>query len=132
MPVTFIYRIGNNPKTYYGKLNMGLSDDFPVDEEAKDQLVIGLRKYGLKHVSKKLLKVAILSVYNANMYYASAKENKVFDFVCEQRRGRQTEYWVNGIKLSDQRLNADQRPNNEIPPPPNPLNLRDFLHDTTR
>jgi len=126
MPATFIYKIGNNPKTYYGKLNMGLSDDFPVDEEAKDQLVIGLRKYGLKHVSKKLLKVAILSVYNSNMYYSSNKENKVFDFVCEQRRGRQPEYWVNGIKLADQRLtdqklNADQRL--EIPPPPEPLNL---------
>ena len=125
MPATFIYKIGNNPKTYYGKLNMGLSDDFPVDEEAKDQLVIGLRKYGLKHVSKKLLKVAILSVYNSNMYYSSNKENKVFDFVCEQRRGRQPEYWVNGIRLSadqklaDQKL-ADRRLDN-IPPPPEPL-----------
>jgi len=95
MPVTFIYKIGKNPKTFYGKMDSNnLSDDFPVDEEIKDLLVRGLTKYGLKNVNKKMFKVAVLSIYS-NIYYTSNKENKVFDFVHKYN----DIFWVNGKKL---------------------------------
>lgn len=96
MPVTFIYKIGKNPKTFYGKISTNnLSDDFPVDEEIKDSLVRGLTKYGLKNVNRKMFRVAILSIYK-NVYYASNKENKVFDFV---HNNSDDIFWVNGKKL---------------------------------
>jgi hypothetical protein len=35
-----------------------------------------------------------LSIYSNNIFYASSKENKVFDFVFEDEN-----FWVNGKKI---------------------------------
>ena len=78
--ITFIYKIGNNPKTYYGKYNTKYVSD---DHEGLDNFVVrpflmrGLNEYRKQKNLPKLkakIQLGILS---------SKKEIKAFDFYCD-------------------------------------------------
>lgn len=84
--ITFIYRVGNNPKTYYGKYCGDISDDHEgLDKEVYWDLVHGLNKYRKKNGKPKLtskIHIGILS-FSSDRYipvYSSERENKCFDF----------------------------------------------------
>ena len=52
--ITFIYKVGKNYKTYYGKYCFDyISDDHEgLDNEVKDILITGLNKYRKKIIFK--------------------------------------------------------------------------------
>ena len=84
MPViTFIYKIGKNPTTYYGKyITDYLSDDHDgLDREVRPILVKVLNEYRKKKgywlLNSKQIKIGIISLYND---YSSKRETKCFDF----------------------------------------------------
>ena len=89
--ITFIYKIGNNPKTYYGKYNVDYVSD---DHEGLDNFVVrpilmrGLNEYRKQKNLPKLkakIHLGILSFSN-NRYiptFSSKKEIKTVDFYCD-------------------------------------------------
>jgi len=85
--ITFIYKVGKNPKTYYGKCCLDyISDDHTgLDNEVKYILTQGLNKYReqnnlQKRKSKITIGVLSFSSNNIIMTYSSPKEIKCFDF----------------------------------------------------
>jgi len=86
--ITFIYKVGKNYKTYYGKYCFDyISDDHEgLDEEVKYILKKGLNEYRQKNNIKKLkskhIIIGILS-FSSNQIipiYSSDNEIKCFDF----------------------------------------------------
>jgi len=85
--ITFIYKIGNNSKTYYGKyITDYVSDDHEgLDEEVKYTLVDGINRYRNKKALPKLhskIHIGIMS-FSSNKYipvYSTEKEINCFDF----------------------------------------------------
>jgi hypothetical protein len=90
--ITFIYKIGKNYKTYYGKYCFDyISDDHDgLDNEVKYILIKGLNEYRkknnmkelkTKHIMKKII-IGILSFSSNNIIptYSTDNEIKCFDF----------------------------------------------------
>jgi predicted secreted protein len=85
--ITFIYKVGKNYKTYYGKYCFDyISDDHEgLDNELKDILIKGLNEYRKKNNIKKLkskIIIGILSFSSNNIIptFSSDNEIKCFDF----------------------------------------------------
>ena len=85
--ITFIYKVGKNPKKYYGKYCIDyMSDDHEgLDEEVKYILHIGLHEYRLSKGLKKReykLKVGILSFSSNRVIptYSTDADIEIFDF----------------------------------------------------
>ena len=85
--ITFIYKVGKNYKTYYGKYCFKyISDDHEgLDNEVKDILIKGLNEYRKKNNVQKLkskIMIGILS-FSSNAIiptYSTDNEIKCFDF----------------------------------------------------
>lgn len=84
--ITFIYKIGKNPKTYYGKILDDISDDHEgLDNEVRYILKEGLNKYRKKNNIQKIkskIMIGVLSL-SANQIiptYSTNDEIKCFDF----------------------------------------------------
>ena len=85
--ITFIYKVGKNYKTYYGKYCFDyISDDHEgLDNEVKYILIKGLNKYRKKNNIQKLktkIIIGILSFSSDNIIptYSTDNEIKCFDF----------------------------------------------------
>jgi hypothetical protein len=86
--ITFIYKVGQNPKTYYGKYCVDyISDDHEgLDLEVKNVLINGLNKYrqqnNIQRVKSKNVVVGVLSFSSDRVIpiYFTNKEIKCFDF----------------------------------------------------
>ena len=88
MFITFIYRIENNPKTYFGKYNTDyISDDHEgLDKEISHVLLDGINNYrkrkNLEKIADNNITIGVLS-FSWNKYitvYSSDDEIKCFDF----------------------------------------------------
>ena len=94
--ITFIYRIGDNDKTYFGKYN----PTYLSDEEVKSWLVDGLNSYRKQEKLPTIIEpihVGVLSL-SEHAYiptYSSDHEKKCFDFYFEIKKGYY-EIHVNG------------------------------------
>ena len=85
--ITFIYRVGKNPKTYYGKFCFDyISDDHDgLDNEVKYILKEGLNDYRKQHnipkiKSKIMIGILSLSANEIIPTYSTNDEIKCFDF----------------------------------------------------
>lgn len=85
--ITFIYRIGRQPNTYYGKYCAErISDDHEgLDQEVRYELTKGLQAYrtqrNLPPLTAKIhIGVLSLSCHEAIPTYSSKREIKCFDF----------------------------------------------------
>ena len=84
--ITFIYKVGKNYKTYYGKYCFDyISDDHEgLDNEVKDILIQGLNKYRKNNNQKLQTKIiiGILSFSSNDIIptYSTDNEIKCFDF----------------------------------------------------
>lgn len=85
--ITFIYRVGKNPKTYYGKCCFDyISDDHEgLDNEVKYFLKQGLNDYRKKNNIQKIkskIMIGILSLSQNKIIptYSTNYEIKCFDF----------------------------------------------------
>jgi len=85
--ISFIYRIGNNPKTYYGKYSTSyISDDHDgLDEEVKHILEKSLNTYRAQRNLSKLkskIHIGILSLTTSRFIptYSTYNEIQCFDF----------------------------------------------------
>ncbi len=85
--ITFIYKIGKNNKTYYGKYCFDyISDDHEgLDDEVKDKLINGLNKYRKKKNIPELKSTIIIGIlsFSSNDIiptYSTDDEIKCFDF----------------------------------------------------
>ena len=85
--ITFIYKVGKNKKTYYGKYCADyISDDHEgLDNEVKYCLIDGLNEYRKKQNLPKLKSKIIIGVlsFSSNEIiptYSSYNEIKCFDF----------------------------------------------------
>ena len=85
--ITFIYKVGKNNKTYYGKYCFDyISDDHEgLDNEVKYKLIEGLNEYRKKNNNKKLKSKIIIGIlsFSSNKSiptYSSDDEIKCFDF----------------------------------------------------
>jgi hypothetical protein len=85
--ITFIYKVGKNNKTYYGKYCVDyVSDDHDgLDNEVKDILTRGLNEYRKKNNIQELkskIIIGILSFSSNNNIptYSTDNEIKCFDF----------------------------------------------------
>jgi hypothetical protein len=85
--ITFFYKVGKNPKIYYGKYCIDyISDDHEgLDNEVKYTLIKGLNDYRIQRNMPKLnpkIYIGILS-FSSNQIiptYSSDNEIKCFDF----------------------------------------------------
>ena len=95
--ITFIYKVGNNNKTYYGKYcnDFILPDHNGLDNQVKNELKIALKKYRKQNKKIKLkIMIGVLS-FSPNIYfptYSSSKEKKCFDFY----RDYDNQLYING------------------------------------
>jgi len=85
--ITFIYKVGKNYKTYYGKYCFDyISDDHDgLDSEVKDVLLQGLNEYRRKNNNQELkskIIIGILSFSSNDIIptYSTDNEIKCFDF----------------------------------------------------
>jgi len=104
--ITFIYKIGKNNKTYYGKYVCDrISDDHEgLDREIEQWLMYGINEYRIVNklppIKRKNVLIGVLS-FSANEWiptYSSKKEIKCFDFYCEQYKDENNTY-INGKLL---------------------------------
>ena len=100
MFITFIYRVGKSPKTYYGKYyDDYISDDHEgLDTEVIHSLCQGLNKYrsmnNMPKLSFSAVVVGVLS-FSRDQYiptFSSEKEIPCFDFY----RDEQKRIYING------------------------------------
>ena len=100
--ISFIYRIGNNKKIYYGKYVCDyISDDHEgLDDEIKPDVTNGINKYrklnGLEKLNKKI-KIGILS-FSKNDYiptHSTDEEIECFDFYYKYIENK-SEIYING------------------------------------
>ena len=104
MPIVcFMYRINNDPKTYFGKY---VADYISDDHEGLDREVIGILEisYNIPHQT---YKVGILSCSTNNDYlnYSSSSEYTFFDFYYvkdDNMHKTQKILYINGIKLKEE------------------------------
>jgi hypothetical protein len=104
--VVFMYKIGNIPKTYYGKLQTDyISDDHEgLDKVVKYDLLKGLNTYRtnkcMPTLKMKQLKIGILSSADPNNYldYATKREINCFDFYIWSFNYKTTLY-MNGSEI---------------------------------
>ena len=92
MFITFIYKIENDQKTYYGKYCCDyISDDHEgLDKEIEYILIDGINKYRKQNnlpilEGKDKISIGVLS-FSSNKYipvYSSDDEIKCFDFYCK-------------------------------------------------
>ena len=100
--ITFIYRIENNDKTFYGKFVCNyVSDDHEgLDLEVKPTVIYGINEYRKQKNLEELQEnvyVGILS-FSTNKYiptYSSDEEIQCFDFYCDLAN----KIYVNGQKV---------------------------------
>ena len=85
--ITFIYKVGKNYKTYYGKYCFDyISDDHEgLDNEVKNVLIKGLNKYRKKNNIQKLKTKIIIGILSFSLdniipTYSTDNEIKCFDF----------------------------------------------------
>ena len=85
--ITFIYKVGKNYKTYYGKYCFdNISDNHEgLDNEVKDILIKGLNEYRKKNNIKELKSEIIIGIlsFSSNSIiptYSTDNEIKCFDF----------------------------------------------------
>ena len=85
--ITFIYKVGKNYKTYYGKYCFDyISDDHDgLDNEVKYVLIKGLNEYRKKNNIQKLKTKIIIGILSFSLdnnipTYSSENEIKCFDF----------------------------------------------------
>jgi hypothetical protein len=104
MFITFIYRIENNPKTYFGKFcTYYISDDHEgLDKEVLMDLLIGVNKYRQRHnldeITENQVRIGILS-FSFNKYIpvdSSNDEAKCFDFYCNAYHSKNSTIYING------------------------------------
>jgi hypothetical protein len=88
--ITFIYKVGKNNKTYYGKYCANyISDDHEgLDNEVKCSLIQGINEYRRqkeipKMTSKIIIGILSFSSNNIVPTYSSSDEIKCFDFYCD-------------------------------------------------
>lgn len=104
--ITFIYKIKNVNKTFYGKY---ISDYMSDDHEGLDYEMIGilldsLNKYraskNIKKINGKNLSLGILSCSTNDNYldYYTNREIKCFDFY--YKKLKDTEVYINGKKIT--------------------------------
>lgn len=101
--ITFIYRVGQNPKTYYGKCCFEyISDDHDgLDNEVKYILKEGLNNYrkqnGIPKIKSKVM-VGVLSFSSNEIIptFSTKDEIKCFDFYKTYDR----DIYVNGKQLT--------------------------------
>jgi len=99
--ITFIYRIGNNRKHFYGKYVCDeMSDDHDgLDNEIMPVLIDGINKYRKQRgLSDKKISLGILS-FSANgciPTFSTDNEIKCFDFYHKEFIYRENETYVNG------------------------------------
>ena len=106
MFITFIYKIENNPKTYFGKYcTDNISDDHEgLDKEILVDLLYGINKYrkqqNMEEITNDNIKLGVLSFsYSNNIIpvYSSNDEIKCFDFYYEYYdRSKNSIIYVNG------------------------------------
>ena len=103
--ITFIYKVGKNNKTYYGKYcNDYISDDHDgLDNEVKYELMQGLNEYRKQNNIQKIklkIMIGVLSFSSNNDVptYSSDNEKKCFDFY----RDCDNKIYINGkhIKMN--------------------------------
>ena len=111
--ISFIYKIGNNSKTYFGKcLTDNINDEHSgLDIELKDVLVLGINEYRKQHNLSKIkklhkkIKVGILycSTNNNSIDYSSSEEIKCFDFYFVYYTNKEINIYINGkiIKIDE-------------------------------
>lgn len=101
--ITFIYKIGNNGRVFYGKYSCDyISDDHEgLDRQVKHALIPGLNAYrkqkGLQEINKKSVYVGVMS-YSSCRYiptYSTRAEIKCFDFYYIYQKSKDETY-VNG------------------------------------
>jgi hypothetical protein len=97
--ITFIYKVGNNNKTYYGKYcSDHISDDhYGLDNIVKYELKKGLNKYRKQNNIQKIRSKIIIGVlsFSSNDFilpYSSDNEIKCFDFY----RDYHNKIYING------------------------------------
>ena len=85
--ITFIYRVGKNPKTYYGKCCYDyISDDHEgLDNEVKYILKQGINEYrkqnNIQKIKSKIdIGILSLSAHNIIPTYSTNREIKCFHF----------------------------------------------------
>ena len=102
--ITFIYKVGKNSKTYYGKYCFDyISDDHEgLDNEVEYVLTEGLNRYRRTHNLQKIkskIMIGILS-YSSNRYiptYSTDNEIKCFDFYyTNDATNDNTKIYING------------------------------------
>jgi len=101
--ITFIYKIGNNKKIYYGKyVCCELPDDHDgLDDMIRQSVVNGINQYRKQRGFEKLRKqicIGILS-FSSNEYipvFSTDREIKCFDFYYKQHILYPDETYVNG------------------------------------
>jgi hypothetical protein len=90
--ITFIYKIGKNQKTYYGKCMFDyVSDEHEgLDNEVRYKLIKGINKYrknkNMKRLRSKIM-IGIMS-FSSNSYvpvFSTNDEIKCFDFYCDYK-----------------------------------------------
>jgi hypothetical protein len=88
--ITFIYKVGKNKKTYYGKYCCNsISDDHEgLDKEVKYILLKGLNEFRTKNNIKELKSKIIIGIlsFSSNHIiptYSTKNEIKCFDFYCD-------------------------------------------------
>lgn len=108
--VTFLYRIGANPKVYYGKYVCGyISDDHEgLDNEILPDLLKGINIYrqkrSLQPLKKNQVKVGILSCSTNSNYlnYSTRKEVDLFGFYYTCYKDV-VKFYINGKQLTEQK-----------------------------
>ena len=97
--ITFIYKVGKNSNTYYGKYCVNyISDDHDgLDNEVKNSVIKGLNEYRKQNNIPKLktkIIIGILSFSSNNIIptYSTSNEIKCFDFY----RSYDNEIYING------------------------------------
>ena len=106
--ITFIYRIGNNNKVFYGKYVCDyISDDHDgLDNEIEQALIDGINEYrkqkGVSKLNKKV-SIGVLS-FSTSEYiptYSSDAEIKCFDFYHIKHIIKKDETYLNGKRIND-------------------------------
>jgi len=101
--ITFIYRIENNKKTFYGKFVCDyVSDDHEgLDIKIKPTVIDGINEYrkqkNLEELKEKVY-IGILS-FSTNKYiptYSSPEEIQCFDFYYQQLNNNNRKTYING------------------------------------
>lgn len=100
--ITFMYRIGNNTKTYNGKYESDyISDDHSgLDKVVKYSLINGINKYREKNNKSKLttrIRIGVMSMSNDRYIPTYSTDNEItfFDFYYTEHNYKSKTY-ING------------------------------------